>query len=95
MDLLARRIFLTLVPAVAVVVLIHSTIMGENGLLRRHRMLMDLERAERKLLAVHAENARLEREVRQLRADETTVRRAVAEELLLVPPGSVVYRFEE
>ncbi len=94
MDLLARRLLLTLVPAVVVVALIHATIMGENGLLRRHRMQVDLERAERRLTAVQEENARLEREVRQLRTDETTVRRAVAEELVLVPPGSVVYRFE-
>jgi cell division protein FtsB len=94
MDLYARRIFLTLVPAVVVVALIHTTILGENGVLRRYRMLVDLDRVERKLAAAEEENARLEREVRQLRSDETTVRRAAAEELLLVPPGSVLYRFE-
>lgn len=95
MDILARRLLLTLLPAVVVVALIHATIMGDNGLVRRHRMQVDLERAERKLTAVESENARLEREVRQLRTDETTLRRAVAEELLLVPEGSVVYRFED
>jgi cell division protein FtsB len=94
MDLLARRLLFTLLPALVVVGLIHSTIMGDNGLLRRHRMESDLDRAHRKLASMEAENARIEREVRQLRTDETTVRRAAAEELLLVPPGSVVYRFE-
>lgn len=95
MDVLARRILLTLLPAVVVVALIHATILGDSGLVRRHRMEVDLERAQRKLSTLEAENDRLEREVRQLRTDETTVRRAVAEELLLVPPGSVVYRFDQ
>lgn len=95
MDLLARRLLLTLLPAGLVLGLIHATIMGDNGLLRRQGMRADLERAHRKLASVQAENARVEREVRQLRVDETTVRRAAAEELLLVPAGSVVYRFEE
>lgn len=94
MDLLARRLLFTLIPAGAVMFLIHATIMGDGGLLRRHRMLADLDRAHRNLASVQGANAHLEREVRQLRSDETTVRRAAAEELLLVPPGSVVYRFD-
>lgn len=94
MDLLARRLLLTLAPAIIVVALVYATVLGDNGLLRRHRMQVDLERAQRKLAAIQEDNVRLEREVRQLRADESTLRRAAAEELLLVPPGSVVYRFE-
>ena len=68
--------------------------MCSSDLMRRHRMEVDLERAQRKLTSIQEENAHLEREVRQLRGDEATLRRATAEELLLVPPGSVVYRFE-
>jgi len=94
MDLLIKRLLFTVLPALVVVALVHATIMGDNGLVRRHRMQADLDRAHRKLAAMEAENARIEREVRQLRTDETTVRRAAAEELLLVPAGSVVYRFE-
>ncbi len=95
MDLLAKRLLLTLVPAALVLGLVHATIMGNNGLVRRHHMQQDLERAHRKLTAIEAENILLDREVSQLRSDEDTLRRAVAEELLLVPPGSVVYRFDE
>ncbi len=95
MELLARRLMFTLLPAGLVLGLIHATIMGDSGLFRRQAMRADLERAHRKLASVQAENARVEREVRQLRTDETTVRRAAAEELLLVPAGSIVYRFEE
>jgi cell division protein FtsB len=95
MDVLVRRILFALLPTAAVLALIHATILGDNGLVRRHRMEADLERAQRKVTTLEADNDRLEREVRQLRTDETTVRRAVAEELLLVPPGSVVYRFDQ
>ncbi|MDP2315909.1 MAG: septum formation initiator family protein [Pseudomonadota bacterium] len=94
MELLARRLLLTLIPAGVVVALIHATIMGDSGLVRRNRMQADLERAHRKLSAIESENSRIEREVRMLRTDETTVRRAAAEELILVPAGSVVYRFD-
>lgn len=94
MDARLRRILLALVPAFVVVGLIWAAIAGDNGLLRRHRMQMDLARVHRRLTSVEGENARLDRELVQLRTDETVVRRAIGEELLLVPAGSTIYRFE-
>jgi cell division protein FtsB len=94
MDLRLQRLLLTVVPAFLVVGLVYAAIAGDDGLLRRHRMQVDLERVQRRLESMEAENARLAREVGQLRDDEATVRRAIAEELLLVPQGSTVYRFE-
>jgi cell division protein FtsB len=94
MDLRLQRLLLTVVPAFLVVGLVYAAIAGDDGLYRRHRMQVDLERVQRRLVAVEAENARLAREVGQLRGDEATVRGAIAEELLLVPEGSTVYRFQ-
>lgn len=94
MDLRLRRVLLALLPAGVVMGLIYSAIWGDNGLVRRLRMQEEVGRVERSLAHVRSENALLEREVGQLRGDETTVRRAIAEELLLVPAGSTVYRFE-
>lgn len=94
MDLLRQRLLLTVLPAAVVLGLVWAAVMGESGLLRHMRMQSDLERVHRRLAALQADNAILAREVEQLRSDETTVRRAVAEELLLVPPDSTVYRFE-
>jgi cell division protein FtsB len=93
MDTRLRRIVAVILPMSVVIGLVYAAVWGDDGLWRRHRMQMDLERAQRRLASVEAENAKLAREVEQLRHDDVTVRRAVAEELLLVPPGSTVVRF--
>lgn len=94
MDPFLRRMLWNVLPAALVVVIIYLAVFGENGILRRHRMVAELEAAERRLEEVELVNARLRREVTQIRADDATVARVAAEELLLVPPGSTVYRFD-
>jgi cell division protein FtsB len=56
-------------------------------------MEAELARTERRLAELDAQNARLAREVTALQQDGATIERAATEELLLVPPGSTVYRF--
>lgn len=87
------RVVFNIIPVTLVVGIIYLAIFGETGLIRRMELRADLERTERKLDLTRQENLRLQREVLQLRDSETTLRRAAAEELLLVPPGSTVYRF--
>jgi cell division protein FtsB len=87
-----RLVFLAL-PLMVLVVAVYTAIWGSSGLVRRSRLQRDLDRVAIELKETQEFNARLTREVAQLRTDELTVRRAVAEELLLVPPGSTVYRF--
>lgn len=94
MDLLARRLLWNVIPAIVVIGVIYLAIFGEDGLLAQRRIEKDLARTERRLTEVRAENARLSREVKALQSDPTTRERAVAEEILLVPPGSTVYRLE-
>jgi len=94
MDLLVRRIVWNLLPAVMVIGMIYLAIFGEDGLLAQRRIEKDLARTERRLDEVRAENARLSREVKALQSDPVTRERAAAEEILLVPPGSTVYRLE-
>ncbi len=93
MDPLFRRLLWNILPGALVVVLIYLAVFGENGILRRHRMVAELEAAERRLAEVEVVNARLEREIAQLRGNDRAMARVAAEELLLVPPGSTVYRF--
>lgn len=94
MDLLARRLLWNVLPALLVVGMIYLALWGEDGLWARHRVELELARTERRLADVDAANARLAREVRALQGDPTTLQRAATEELLLVPAGSTVYRFE-
>lgn len=94
MDRVLSRLFWNVMPAFAVVGALYFAIAGEDGLWARQRISDELASTERRLVDLNAENARLLREVDQLRGDDVTLRRAVAEELLLVPPGSTVVRFE-
>lgn len=75
--------------------MIYLAISGEDGLLARQRIDAEVARTYRRLDTITADNARLGREVEALRADRVTLQRAAAEELLLVPPGSTVYRFDD
>ncbi|MSQ00674.1 MAG: septum formation initiator family protein [Myxococcales bacterium] len=93
MDLLQRRLIWNVLPTALVLGILYLAVWGDNGLVRRGELAVDLAKAERRLDAVRRENASLEREVARLADDPVTQRRAAAEELLLVPAYSTLYRF--
>lgn len=95
MDMLQRRLLWNVLPASVVLAILYLAVWGENGLIKEQELARDLAKAERRLEAVRRENASLEREVSRLRDDPATQRRAAAEELLLVPAHSTVYRFPD
>lgn len=92
---LGQWLLLKALPWGLVVVFLYLAVAGPSGLIRRHKMVAELDRVQRNLEERQAENARLVREIRQLKDNDLTVRRAIAKELLLVAPGSTVYKFEE
>lgn len=94
MDPRARRILLNILPTLLVVGIMYLSIFGSHGFVRRYRMREELARVQRQLSSVQADNAVLQRDIERLQADDTSRRRAAAEELMLVPPNSTVYRFE-
>jgi cell division protein FtsB len=93
MDRLVSRLLWIGVPAGIVVTVLYLAVVGENGLVKRRELTVDLAKVERRLVVIRAENAALAREVARLRDDPGAQERAAAEELLLVPEGSTVYRF--
>lgn len=95
MDLLQHRLLWNVLPTVVVGVILYLAVWGENGLIKQRELTTELTKTERRLEGVRAENATLEREVARLRDDAGTQTRAAAEELLLVPEHSTVYRFPE
>lgn len=88
-------LLLKVIPTGIVLVLVYLAIFGPSGMIRRHRMVVDLESVQRRLSEHQEENALLDREIRQLKTDEQTVRRAITEDLLLVEPDSTIYRFPQ
>ncbi len=95
MDILQQRLLWNVLPTVVVGVILYLAVWGENGLVKHRELTADLAKTERRLDLVQGENASLEREVARLRDDPGTQSRAAAEELLLVPEHSTVYRFPE
>ncbi len=95
MPVLARFFVLTLLPALIVAALGYTTVFGATGWLHRQRIDAELIAANHHREEVDADVARLQRETDQLRNDPTTLERAAAEDLLLVPKSSTVYRFDD
>jgi cell division protein FtsB len=93
MELLRSRLVWNVLPTLAVGMILYLAVWGENGVIKRREVTRDAERAEHRLAAIRGENASLEHEIARLRSDGEAQRRAAAEELLLVPAHSTVYRF--
>jgi cell division protein FtsB len=96
------------VPRFIVVVLVYLTIFGPSGMIRRHRMVADLEKVKRRLEDRQAENALLVRDIQlisnqsslsepdtAIAAPNIVLERKIAEDLLLVAPNSTIYRFPD
>jgi cell division protein FtsB len=87
------RLFFVVVPAVVLVTATYAAIWGDSGILRRSRLVSEHERVSRQLSVLRESNARLYGEITGLRTDRTVVQRVIAEELVLAPEGSTIYRF--
>ena len=70
-------------------------VFGEAGLIERHQLDQRLWRAQDRVASVEQRNAELRAEVRRLRDDPVSLRRAAAERLLAAEPGSTIYRFSD
>ena len=93
MDRLVSRFLWIGVPATIVVTVLYLAVWGENGLVKHRELVVDLAKVDRRVSVLTEENVALQRDVDRLRDDAQARRRAAAEELLLVPEGSTVYRF--
>jgi cell division protein FtsB len=93
METYLRFLLMTILPAAIAIATLHTAIAGEGGLVRYAHMEEERGRLNRQVEAQRDSNARLAREIAHLRDDPVILRRAIAEDLQLVSPGSVVYRF--
>ena len=95
MNLLLRRLLFNVTPLLLMAGVICMAIFGDHGLIRRHHL-----RAQHTALmgendTLARQNAELRRQLRVLDARPEGVRRLAAQELLMAPEGSTLYRFEE
>lgn len=93
MDRIASRLLWNVAPTALVGVILYTAVCGENGYLRQRELQVRLKKEALHLAVVKGENAALAREVERLRTDRASQMRAAAEDLLLVPEHSTVFRF--
>jgi len=82
-------------PVTFVVGVIGYTLLGDDGLLSRNALKQKLHSTRARAELAGAENEVMRSQINALRADPDAVRRAVAEQLLLAEPESVIYRFSD
>lgn len=90
-----HRLVLALLPASIVSFVGVSVIWGDSGLLARHRLADELQRANGELAALDRENQRLIRELQLMEQDPLVLERLVAEELGWGRSDAVIVRFDD
>ena len=69
-------------------------IFGDHGLVRRHDLRQERIDIEHRVDDLQKRNTELRRELRVLETQPLGIRRVAAQELLMAPPESTIYRFE-
>lgn len=90
-----RHFVLTIVPALIALVVVGFALFGDHGLFRRHELRRQLAEMQSEVIRLERENLLLQREIKLVRERPEAIRRAAAEELLVAPRGSTIYRFSE
>jgi cell division protein FtsB len=89
-----RRLLLGAVPFTVMGAVVLMTIFGDHGLVRRHELRQEMRAVDARVDELRAENVEFQRQIDILEKHPAGVRRLAAEELLMAPPGSTIYRFE-
>ncbi len=71
------------------------TLLGQDGLLRRHLLRRQLVRMQAQAGELHHDNELLRRDVLRLQQSRTAIEREAAEALLIAHEDTVIYRFHE
>jgi cell division protein FtsB len=91
----ARRLVLTLVPALLLGAVGLSIVFGHHGLLRRQQLRAEVRAVSEELGRTERENHRLLLELAAMDRDPLAVERAIAEEIGRSRDGAVLYRFDD
>ncbi len=79
--------------ACSIVLLSLYTILGERGAIHLWRLRGEKEKLDAQNYRLHNENEALRRRITRLRSDDSYLETIAREELNLVRPGEVIYRF--
>ncbi len=92
---LARWLLLNGIPVLLMGGVVSLAIFGDHGLIRRHHLRAQQVEVEGRIADLSTENGELRRQLRVLGSSRQGVTRLAAEELLMAPEGSTIYRFDD
>ena len=92
---LARRLIWNVLPAALVIGAVYVTVAGEAGLLARHALKQRVHTTEQAVTGLREDNEHKRARIAALKREPEALQRAAADELLVAPPGAVVYRYAE
>ncbi len=95
MSPVLQRVLYAVLPLVLIGSVVASTVLGEHGLIARHRLRGRLAAAHEQLAAIERENQRLIYELKGMDRDPVVLERAIAEELTWGQANAVIYRFND
>ena len=81
------------VPFTLMGVVVLMTVFGDHGLVRRHELRQEKRAVDARVDELRSQSVELRRRIEILAKHPAGVRRLAAEELLVAPPGSTIYRF--
>ena len=87
-----KRMWKWIVPAVVLVIL-SASLWGKHSLLRIYELKKQRDRMKGDILQLMNENESLRREIYELKHSPEIVYRKAREELRLVKPGEIIYRY--
>ena len=85
---------MSVVPFTIMGAVVLMAIFGDHGLVRRHELKAKQAEVELDIDQLERDNAELRRQIKLLDTHRVGLRRMAAEELLVAPAGSTIYRFE-
>lgn len=95
MRLSPRFLLLSLLPAALLVLVTTIVIWGDNGVMVRRQLSLQLDASQADLADLDSQNRRLLRSMRALSADPVVVERMVVDELGWAREGDVLVRFDD
>ncbi len=90
-----QRVLLSMLPALVIMAVAVSAVWGDNGLLARLGLQVELGTANSELAAMGRHNERLLRELHSMELDPVVRERMVAEELGWGREDARIYRFDD
>lgn len=87
-----QRLF-TVIPALVALAVLAATLLGQDGVLRRHLLQRQLVRLQAEASELQHDNELIRREILRLQQSRTAIEREAAESLLVADEDTVIYRF--